>query len=137
MNSGDRGGLWKLFEDEIRSNGSRIPLLKIWCSAHRAELAWKAMTNHVLEISKLLRTLNAIASYIHFFSVRARDLEKIASENQLGVMKIPKLFNIRWSEYTHNVIRSIIVSWKALILFFPSKLKRWSGDWIFGLLNQI
>lgn len=29
INSGDKGGLWKWFEDEIRKLGSDLPLLKI------------------------------------------------------------------------------------------------------------
>lgn len=76
------------------------------------------MTNQIPEIGKLLTTLNAIASYIHFSSVRAHDLELISTANHLDLMKIPKIFKVRWSEYTYNVIRSIIVSWNALILFF-------------------
>lgn len=39
LNSGDRNGLWQLFERcDIRSE-SEVPLLKIWCAVHRSNLA--------------------------------------------------------------------------------------------------
>lgn len=35
VNSGERGGLWKFIEDEVRRIKSVIPVTKVWCNAHQ------------------------------------------------------------------------------------------------------
>lgn len=39
-NRGERGGLWFHLENEIAKTNSKIPLIKIWCVAHRANLTF-------------------------------------------------------------------------------------------------
>lgn len=63
LNSGEKSGLWVLVEKEIQSTGSQIPLIKIWCAAHRAELAWKNISSSVAEVSKVLGILSKISTY--------------------------------------------------------------------------
>lgn len=47
VNIGTKGGLWDLIENKWRivlsipNLSSKIPLQKIWCAAHRLNLAWK------------------------------------------------------------------------------------------------
>lgn len=42
----------------------------------------------------------------------------IAKENDLKVCKLPKIFTIRWSEFSFTLLRNILISWKALVLYF-------------------
>ena len=57
LNTGEKGGLWTLFETrrkEFCGKGVTLPpLLKVWCSAHRASLVWKATADSVPEMKEL------------------------------------------------------------------------------------
>lgn len=65
LNSGEKGGLWTLLEEEIRKAGSIISLIKIWCAAHRAELVWKNTANSVKEVTKVLNVLSKMSTHFH------------------------------------------------------------------------
>lgn len=117
LNTGGINSLWALMDKEIKSAGSIIPLLKIWCAAHCAELAWKSTTRTVPEITNTLSILSNISTYFHYSALRSSELKKIASDNNLKLLNIPKIFEIRWSEFTFTLVRNILVSWKALVLY--------------------
>lgn len=92
-NSGRDGGLWKYLEDEMAKIGSEIPLVKIWCAAHRADLVFNDLTKKVPESDKILTIFSRIASYFHV-SVQ---FNEIASELGLKLLNMPKLFTVRWT----------------------------------------
>lgn len=120
VNTGDVSSLWALMDEELKSAGSKIPLLKIWCAAHRAELAWKSTAGKVPEINKTLSVLSSISTYFHYSALRTAELKKIASDHDLRLLKIPKIFEIRWSQFTYTLLRSVLVSWKTLALYFET-----------------
>lgn len=123
LNTGQRNSLWVLLEKEVQEAGSNIPLIKIWCSAHRAELAWKDAASSVKEVEKMLSVLLKISSYFHFSAIRTAELKKIAAERNLRLLAIPKIFEIRWSQFTFKLMRSVLVSWEALVLYFKENKK--------------
>lgn len=98
VNIGDKKGLWKLFDDELKQYRSNIPFMKLWCSAHRMDLVWTDSVNSEILIKNTLNILSSIASYFHNSSVRSEELKGIASEESLTLLKIPKIFEIRWTE---------------------------------------
>lgn len=120
VNTGDAKSLWALMDKEVKAAGSVIPLVKIWCAAHRAELAWKNTANIVPETTNILSILSSVSSYFNYSALRTSELKKIASDNNLRLLAIPKVFEIRWSQFTFNMVRSVIVSWKALVLYFEA-----------------
>lgn len=120
VNTGETNSLWTLIDKEIQSAGSTIPLLKIWCAAHRAELAWKSTARTVPEIYSTLSILSSVSTYFHYSALRSTELKKIASENNLRLVNIPKIFEIRWSEFTSQLVRNILVSWEALVIYFEA-----------------
>ena len=54
--------------------------------------------------------LSGISSYFAKSGVRCRELKNIAEYNNLIVCSFPKIFEIRWSEFTHQLIESILKS---------------------------
>lgn len=118
MNSGDKSGLWVLIEKEIQSIGSEIPFTKVWCAAHRAELVWKDMAKSVPEVSKALSVLSKMSSYFHSSGLRTAELKKIATDRNMRLLMLPKIFEIRWSQFTFDLLRSVLVSWNALVIYF-------------------
>lgn len=118
VNKGDKNSLWVLLEKEQKATRSKIPLIKIWCAAHRSELAWKNTADQIGEIGKVLSTLSSIASYFHTSAIRIIELKNVAKDNHLVVLKMPKIFEVRWSQFTFALLRSVLVSWRALVIYF-------------------
>ena len=107
-NTGEKGGLWTLVKQlhkDLAGDDEIIPqLLTIWCAVHRSNLAWEAVSASVQEIAHLFQELVAICSYFRRSGLRSRELRDIASQNNFNVMTLPKLFEIRWSEFTYQLI---------------------------------
>lgn len=118
LNSGDTAGLWKLFEDEIKAEGSLPSLIKIWCSAHRLELVWDDVCDDHQKVNELLSTLSSIASYFNKSAMRLKELKDISSENDAILLSLPKLFEIRWTEFSHTLVNNVLKSWQTLVAYF-------------------
>lgn len=118
VNIGEKKGLWKLIDDELKKYRSNIPFMKLWCSAHRMDLVWTDSANSEILIKNTLNILSSIASYFHNSSVRSEELKEIASEESLTLLKIPKIFEIRWTEWTYSTVTSVLKSWNVLMLYF-------------------
>lgn len=39
VNIGEHNGLWRLIDNDAKAHGAGQPILKIWCAAHRSDLA--------------------------------------------------------------------------------------------------
>lgn len=114
----NEGGLWKFLEDEMTKSGSKIPLVKIWCAAHRADLAFNELSKSALESDKILSVFSRTASYFHVSAVRSVQLKQIATEIGLKLLSMPKIFSVRWTEYSFQLVRAILVNWRAIVLYF-------------------
>ena len=108
VNTGHNNSLWKIFQDYRLEKFSETVslLLTIWCCAHKSSLAWKAASKEIPEIKNMLITLSGISSYFAKSGVRCRELK-----NNLIVCSFPNIFEIRWSEFTHQLVESILTSW--------------------------
>lgn len=120
VNTGEKGGLWKLIEDEIRRIGSIIPFTKIWCSAHRMELVWGDVCNIHSIINNTLNEISSISSYFHQSGLRTNELRLIAAEKKINLTMIPKLFTIRWTEFSATIMNNILQSWSAVMSYFDA-----------------
>lgn len=118
INRGEQNGLWALIEIECQSHRTCLPLNKFWCSAHRLDLVWKDLTNSTKDVKRMLDILSSIASYFNQSSVRSEKLKKIAKEKSLKLLSIPKIFEIRWSQWTFTTVLNILKSWNALMAYF-------------------
>lgn len=123
LNIGEKSSLWQLLEETVKNSGSLIPLIKIWCCAHRADLVWNDVTKLIKVIHKMLSVLSSIASHFHYSGLRTAELKQIAVENNLELRSLPKLFEVRWTEFTFDLIAAVLTSWNALILYFIANKK--------------
>ena len=62
-------------------------------------------------------TLRGISSYLAKSGVRCRELK-----HNLIVCTFPNIFEIRWNEFTHQLVESILKSWNALLIYFNSTI---------------
>ena len=67
-------------------------------------------------------TLSGISSYFAKSGVRCREFKHISEYNNLIVYSFPKIFKIQWSEFTHQLVESILKSYNILIMHFNSTI---------------
>lgn len=68
-------------------------------------------------------TTTSISSYFNQSPMRVAELEKIASDNNLKVKNLPKIFEIRWTQFSFALLRNVLFSWKLLVLYFDKNKK--------------
>ena len=74
LNTGGHNGLWRKLEDEKRMHdNSNQPLLKVWCAAHRSNLAYKDISKSVSEVRMAVVDVVSVGSYFHVSGVRTHD----------------------------------------------------------------
>lgn len=123
LNTGDRSSLWQLLDEEMALIESHFPLFKIWCAAHRSELVWKDTAGKFKTVEKVLSTLSKISTYFHFSALRSAELKEIAKEKNFTLKQIPKIFTIRWTQFSFTLLRNILFSWEALTTYFERNKK--------------
>lgn len=136
VNIGERGELWTLFKQKYRSlEENSIPLITIWCAAHRSNLAWKDTSNLVSEVQHLVLTLTSLSTFFRTSALRSRELENIAKVNNCKLLRIPKFFQVRWTEFSFSLVNSVLVFWHALVLFFQTSKEKESKRFLKFLTN--
>lgn len=116
----NRFGLWQLIDQDIINASSVLPVFKIWCAAHRSELAWGDVSKNVAEVGKLFRNLTQISSFFHMSAMRMAELKKVSTERNLTLLQLPRLFEVRWSEFTYSLLNSVLCSWHCLVVYLES-----------------
>lgn len=46
------------------------------------------------------------------------ELKKIVTTNDLPLLSLPKMFEIRWTSFSHILVNNSLLSWNALMLYF-------------------
>ena len=116
-NTGQFNGLWKLLDDEREKLDVNFPLLKSICAVHSTANAYKDLCKSVPEIEHWVKKLSGIATFFHASAKRTSDLEKVGAKENLTVHRIPKYFEVRWSEFTAALLDAVLCSWQALVKF--------------------
>ena len=123
LDSGARSGIWARLNQmrQLQENGKDVPLFKIWCAVQRSALAWmNSVCSSVAEVNYLIRDAAALATYFHSSGVRTRELHKVATENNLKVLRLPQYFDVRWSQYTSQLLRSILTCIRAISMYLKT-----------------
>ncbi|KAL4132410.1 hypothetical protein QTP88_009564 [Uroleucon formosanum] len=138
VNIGSEGGLWTLVENKWRnnSNKSNVPLIKIWCAVHRSNLAWKDVSSIVVEVSHIVSKLSGISAFFHNSTLRTRELQQLSKENNLQLIRIPKFFQVRWTEFSFSLVNAILISWNALIIYMQNSKEKESNGFLLLLTNK-
>jgi hypothetical protein len=137
VNTGQKKSLWKLFEEECMKYRSNLPLNKFWCSCHRMELVWGDLTNEIKQVRKTIEVLSSIASYFHESPMRTEEVKKIAMERGLKLLSIPKIFTIRWTEWTYTTIVNLLKSWNVMMIYFEKYKKNAKELGYFTFLSKM
>jgi len=69
----------------------------------------------------MIESCASIATYFHQTGLRTKELKKIADENEMSLLHLPKYFEVRWTEFTYKLFYGIIKSWYILVCYFKKK----------------
>lgn len=122
VNIGQKKGLWALFEKDREDKSIKIPFLKMWCAVHRSALAWETLTTNVIELKKCIQLCSSISTYFHQSGIRTRELKQLANEDNINILSLPKYFEVRWTEFTYDLLISILRSWRVLVKYFKLQI---------------
>ena len=77
----------------------------------------KDLCKSVPETGHLVKRLSGIATFCHPPAKRTSDLEKVGAKENLSVHRIPKYFEVRWSQFTAALLDAFLCSWQVLVTF--------------------
>ena len=135
-NVGIHGGLWKLLDDEREKADINFPLLKSVCSVHFTVNAYKDLCNNAPEIDHVVKKVSVIATFLHASAKRTTDLEQIGKMEGLTVRRIPKYFEVRWSEFSATLLDAVLSTWQALVKFSIKHKGTTDGKFLKLLTNK-
>ena len=120
LNSGDRNGLWrKLEEEKVSHDPSHGPMLKIWCAAHRSNLAYKDVSKSVSEVKLITSDVVAVGSYFHVSGVRTHELKEAAVSNGLSEpLHWPDFKEVRFAEFSHHLFDVFLRNYRGCICYW-------------------
>lgn len=121
MNIGAKNGLWALCDDYRNKSSSNLPPIKIWYAAHRISLAWKSVTKEVVELDRLIKDASLLSTYFHVSAVRTKSLQKVAKECNYQHLLYPRYFEVRWTQFCHELFVCILKNWRASIKYFQNE----------------
>ena len=118
--TGEYNSLWARLEQERVQGNREMPLLKIWCGAHRADLAFSSVSSSVSEVNTIIKDASALATFFHTSAVLTKALQQIGERNGFVVKRFPSYFEVRWTEFTYRILFNILSSWKAIVSYLQT-----------------
>lgn len=118
INVGEHNGLWRLIQDAAKDVDASQPILMIWCAVHRSDLCFKDLGKSVPEVKNIIKKCSHISSFIRHSAVRLVEIKKISIEKGVGLHILPRYFEVRWSQFTLQLIDATLTSWHCLVFFF-------------------
>lgn len=118
INTGDKSGLWSRLDADKASIDGTHKILKIWCAAHRSDLIVKDLGDNVKEFQTVTKMCSNTASHFNRSPMRASDLKEISVKYGIKLMSLPTMYEVRWCEYTHQLLHGILLSWECIVRYF-------------------
>ena len=96
------------------------PLLKVWCAVHRSQLAWHSVSESVVEVKHCFQNLISLVSYFHTSGIKTRELRELAEGKGFDLLRLPTVFEVRWTEFSLTLMNAVLTSWQALTTFLQT-----------------
>jgi hypothetical protein len=112
----NRGPFWRALQEMREQDpNSNIPLMKIWCSAHRSQLAFSDMSKSVIEVQYVLQDCREIVKFYHSSGLRTKELHRISTEMNVVCKRLPEVHDIRFAEYTDTLLTAVLCNWNVML----------------------
>ena len=120
LNSGERNGLWKKLEEEKSfHDSSHGPLIKIWCAAHRSNLAYRDVSKSVSEVRLVTSDVVSVGSYFHVSGVQTHELKEAATSSGLSEpLHWPDFKEMRFAEFSHQLFAVFLRNYRSCICYW-------------------
>lgn len=118
VNKGEKTGLWTRIDADKASIDGTYKIMKIWCAAHRSDLIVKDLGEKVKEFQTVTKMCSNTASHFSRSPMRAVELQKISDKYNIKLVSLPTLYEVRWCEYTHQLLHGLLTSWECLVRYF-------------------
>lgn len=70
------------------------------------------------EIRELIGDISSIAWHFLKSGIRSRELKQVAERKNFKLLPLPKSFDVRSTECIHDLLNSILTSWRAYVTYF-------------------
>ena len=112
----------KLEEKKSLFDSSNSPFLKIWCAAHRSNLAYKDVSNSVSEVKLITADVVSVGSYFHVSGVRTHGLKETAKASGLSEpLHWPDFKEVRFAEFTHQLFAVFLRNYRSCICYWENR----------------
>jgi len=129
-NTGEKAGLWTLvkqlrqrtFDDTQDATAhctdkKLSPLLTFWCGApFKFRVGGSRQFGH--RSKPHFQQLASLCSYFRKSGVRSQELRQTATEHGCKLLRLPRVFEVRWTEFTHDLLTDLLQSFSALLAYF-------------------
>lgn len=121
LNMGKLNGLVAKLRELRNLSRSNLPLMSIWCVAHRTNLAWTSVSK-INIIDKLITRARKLSKHFRDSGKRTNKLQDTATQNGLSTpLRYPRFFAVRWVEYVFNLFYAVLRNWRASIIYFEAE----------------
>lgn len=126
---------WKQMENNSINTKPKFkyPFTKnLVCSSPFESCMERHYSNSISEIKHLFDKLIKLSKFFHTSALRSRELEHIASTNNYKLLRLPKLFTVRWAEFSFSLFNAVVTLRRVLVIYLKnSKEKEAKGLKIF------
>jgi hypothetical protein len=116
---GEYHGAIQLFMEMLGRSSSDI--LKQHCMNHKLELMAHRVAEDMNHVSHLRQFMDTLYAYFSQSPKNVRSLALVAAELQIVIMKIGRIFDVRWLSSSYRSINALWKSLPALCKFFQDK----------------
>ena len=102
----------------------------------RSALAWNSVCSSVAEVTYLIRDAAALVTYFHSSGVQTRELRIVATKNKLKVLRLPQYFEVCWSQYTSQLLRSVLTSIRTISMYLKTSPDADAKGYLKNWLNK-
>ncbi|CAB4024767.1 E3 SUMO- ligase KIAA1586-like isoform X4, partial [Paramuricea clavata] len=80
--------------------------------------------------------LSSISTFFHASGIRTRELIDAANAEGCCVLSLPRVFEVRWTEFTSSLIEVVLRSWRALVTYFKKSNEKEAAGFLSFLTKK-
>lgn len=121
LNTGSNNGLWARLAREHQLH-SCLPLILIWCMAHRITLAWKSVCGDNTFVVDIIKIASQLCTFFHNSGKRTAKLRNGAKANNLSKpLQYPSYNSTRWVQYAFDLLNTVLRNWRSSMIYFVTQ----------------
>ena len=123
LNTGSINGIWaRITREHQPASNYNMPLLLIWCVAHRITLAWKSVCKDNPIVEYIINLASQLCTFFHNSGKRTGKLRNAAKANALSVpLQYPSYNSTRWVQYAFDLLNVVLRNWRQAMAYFMSE----------------